>query len=662
MTDHILEIFKMNINTKEYETIRNTPDIFLLNKIYNDKLNDIITYAINSIKINYEYELIFIYLKNIYEKKIKCAKSNSYDFILNIDDVEIFEKLMDKFKKILSKKYYTRLIYKIINKSRYIGENEYIIPLTNLDNLIKNNLKYLSKFSKMWRGSYEHLKPYLGWFQFTFSDDVNAIYLKIINNYMDNKKELHKFISYINKLININKSYFYDDLCLMDINNNTPITFLYFVLKAMILKMNNNMKNQENYFMRNEYIYEKSDDIYDKLIVTTARLLTLVYTFLKSDNGSICNIITSYKERITNDLKSNNIINDFIIKCINNKYYICSDYIYFIKRYICDNFYILSEQDKDIYYNFISDIITNKDNNIHIKYNFCNILLDKFKDRDIVDILMEYIATSDFFNIFYVFENHISYLHLNKIVKILIERKININHKNINNFIYKLISYTNNLLGNLEELLCETNRITFTIKRLINKITYYLLDNIIIINYLFNNKIIQDIFINTNVMLIKLYKLFNQKYFKITNILSFALGEIINYTLNITYIYVKNTNNETKNAYIDFVAELNLEQGDELLKATIIEYLTNNIYEDNEIDLPDEMLDPILCSRIRDPVIIPDVKYIMDKTSIITHLYNNKSNPYTRNPLTIEQLEEYNNLEENKKIIENFKSKFSKYF
>lgn len=71
------------------------------------------------------------------------------------------------------------------------------------------------------------------------------------------------------------------------------------------------------------------------------------------------------------------------------------------------------------------------------------------------------------------------------------------------------------------------------------------------------------------------------------------------------------------------------------------------------IEYTGEFLDPILCTEIIDPVKIPDIdNEIFDKTGILTHIYDTKQNPYTRQPLTVQMLEEYNKKEN---IVEEIK-------
>jgi hypothetical protein len=59
-------------------------------------------------------------------------------------------------------------------------------------------------------------------------------------------------------------------------------------------------------------------------------------------------------------------------------------------------------------------------------------------------------------------------------------------------------------------------------------------------------------------------------------------------------------------------------------------------------DLPSEYLDPILFTPIIHPMILPESGIIIDRTVIMSHLLENKYDPFNRQPITFEQLEEYN--------------------
>jgi len=72
-------------------------------------------------------------------------------------------------------------------------------------------------------------------------------------------------------------------------------------------------------------------------------------------------------------------------------------------------------------------------------------------------------------------------------------------------------------------------------------------------------------------------------------------------------------------------------------------------------DLPEEFLDPLVNEVMKDPVMLPASKVIMDRTTISKHLLNNPVDPFTRTELTKEMLIPVPDLQG--KIQEYFKSK-----
>ena len=70
----------------------------------------------------------------------------------------------------------------------------------------------------------------------------------------------------------------------------------------------------------------------------------------------------------------------------------------------------------------------------------------------------------------------------------------------------------------------------------------------------------------------------------------------------------------------------------------------NEIFDlsEKKIDFPDEFCDPLLFTEIKHPVIIPETDIFMDKSVIENYVTDYKLNPFSRNPLTIEQLNSYN--------------------
>lgn len=94
---------------------------------------------------------------------------------------------------------------------------------------------------------------------------------------------------------------------------------------------------------------------------------------------------------------------------------------------------------------------------------------------------------------------------------------------------------------------------------------------------------------------------------------------------------------------------------DQELKDNLVNYLGNlDIVKNDEENLPEEFFDPLLATEIKNPVMIPKIDTIFDKSSIMSHLYREQTHPYTRESLTIEDFEEYNKKDEVREKIRDF--------
>ena len=62
------------------------------------------------------------------------------------------------------------------------------------------------------------------------------------------------------------------------------------------------------------------------------------------------------------------------------------------------------------------------------------------------------------------------------------------------------------------------------------------------------------------------------------------------------------------------------------------------INEEALANAPDDFLDPILSILMKDPVILPSSKVIVDRTTISRHLLSDQSDPFNRSPLSMDQV------------------------
>lgn len=81
--------------------------------------------------------------------------------------------------------------------------------------------------------------------------------------------------------------------------------------------------------------------------------------------------------------------------------------------------------------------------------------------------------------------------------------------------------------------------------------------------------------------------------------------------------------------------------------------------EEEERDIPEDLLDPIMGTLIENPVILPNTDMFMEKDVILRHLLTSEDNPFNREPLTKGQLEEYNQQDDVKKKIAAFQERIN---
>jgi hypothetical protein len=114
--------------------------------------------------------------------------------------------------------------------------------------------------------------------------------------------------------------------------------------------------------------------------------------------------------------------------------------------------------------------------------------------------------------------------------------------------------------------------------------------------------------------------------------------------------------NIDKNKHIEFINNMR-----EFKIVSIVKYdaLINDLYDRYKSyeDIPNEFIDPMICELIEDPIEIPITKLIMDAKIIYKHIVLKNDNPFNRQPLTIEELEKYQTLEEVKFRIDEWKKR-----
>lgn len=212
-----------------------------------------------------------------------------------------------------------------------------------------------------------------------------------------------------------------------------------------------------------------------------------------------------------------------------------------------------------------------------------------------------------------------------------------------------------------------------------------LLSHVVSISYILNIMHTKDVMDNLIVKEGIMYNQFIQGYNILCQIVNITLDTeedlcplvlnnmyiITNNVVDVLYNYLHPEDNkefaktfykdlELNKHYFNVISELDDSRATEILNPPQDIILAN---EEPEIEYPDEFLDPLVCTVIKDPVLLPNMKedVFIDKSTIIRQLLNKEENPFTREKLTIEELEEYNNKEDIQEKIHSFITRLKEY-
>ena len=140
--------------------------------------------------------------------------------------------------------------------------------------------------------------------------------------------------------------------------------------------------------------------------------------------------------------------------------------------------------------------------------------------------------------------------------------------------------------------------------------------------------------------------LINQKQFLVYNCENklFSISKFRNFYEKINYHYFLSNN------YYQFVS--NIIETNKTIKQKQLQ----------EIEYPDEFYDPIMDCVIETPVILPSSKTIMERDVIEKHLLTSNLDPFTRDKLTLNLLNEYNKKTKVIQKVEEFLNKKQTYY
>jgi hypothetical protein len=665
-------------------------DYTLLNGLSYNEFNWILSYF-NDIYLNIIPSLKNKFIESI-EKKIFQTPYQllNIDFITLLIHEEVFiEKYLYNYE-LLEPRYleYNTILGKIIAPIEYnfdiknVKEDNYKLLSNNLYKVLGSLYdKYPNKLLELfkWLLINNEAKAKIT-NQCYFNDSINT-YSFLINIMVFISKLVSRYenqqlnIEYIYNtdcpfFSNSNKSISGNDLTLGHINSYTRIFFYLFgfyrVTFYSLILQNINCKNELNY----NSILQKTYDEYFKI--------NSKYLNFSVFNECVLDMMIII-------LRENPVIIDF-----NEN--ILYEIIYFLNDIIERTGKTLTKKKRLIktIIKFITDIISIKEINpfikiksiqiiFHINKNY-NVLLEMylnktnynnfFKNLQSFYLHIENLSGLDAYNEKFFYKSYIlEIFRINKFYQDISNLFISIVLKDIYSSIENQINYLSNIILNTTVEISAFVKIYEKINKIYLDLISYNLDFILFLLDEYNSNIHKDDldikfniikFVN-NVLKVCYNKKSDVIKIKINNEENIIWNNFKKYLIepfsSILMVLIKMPDISTMlNVYYteftNYLQKLDIHLGTEIFEY-YIQKRDENVIDDIPLNVDDEFLDPILCIPIRNPVILPNSLVFMDRAVIESHLTTNNFDPFSRSPLSIDELNEFNNTEEIKiKIID----------
>lgn len=695
--DIICEIFNLKYDGEH-------GDAEIINKIYNS--NNAIDYINNcmqkSIKYDKSYQDVvdkYILMiingdieenhSNIFESWIQYNVFNKWNIVLNSDDA------IQKYLIIVNNSNNAKIKYENIKN---------MLMLSCVQNLIgKNYLK---------NGIREEKEGPLLWFSHNAIIKNLNVFDCIIDYLCENEILLNIILDRIGHILMLNKSYTYSNLNMINIEKASSVEYVHMIFRFLLKILQKYSCNELKYvksFPRYNYEVSDFDNITTKLLIYTCRCyhicynsqITIYFDFMmklknlekkisqsepsEDTMNTLYNMITK-KENVYDIITNSEYQNDvkkFIDIYIEKNIYMNDDFVdslisASVKKITYYNDYTIEYNLKKYYMNLLSGHTKNP----HIKYNVMCYILNIFEVKgysgdhiDIFNTFTKYVCEVNYFDdrSLKQYNKHFINLMSNISKLVLLINKNNLK-KNIDiEYVFKGIHKISSIIIFFLEKLNDyiiLNQYSFNTT--IDQSIKYFMDNIYlailsqhnIMKYVVENTekiqselalIICTFITQTFTIIAKgdiVFSLYNRKI-EIQNILKELFGLMIMLKCNVSF--TKNINN-----HVNLIKDMLNVCLDENLKNEINEYIYADLSNQNIklTNVPEEFLDPILCVVIDDPIMIPKVDLIFDRSSIMSQLYYENINPYTREKLTIEDVDSYN---KESHIIEKIKKYTEKY-
>lgn len=666
-------------------------DYTLLKELSYDKFSWIVSYF-NEIYNNISPSLQNKFIETI-EKKIF---QTPYE-LLNIDFIELLihqpvfiEKYIDNYE-LMEPRYfeYNTILGKLIAPTEYnfdiktVKEEQYLILSNNINKILGGLYnKYPEKILQLFK-----------WFLTSNEGKARITNQCYFNDSINTYSFLINIMVFISKLVltyekeEINMEYIYNSDCpffnsntkaisgedkpLTYINTHTKIFFYLFgfyrITFYSLILQNINCKNEINYNNILQKTYEdyfKINSKYLNFSIFNECVLEMMITILRQKP-----VILELNENILYEI------------------------IYFLNDIIERTGKTLTKKKRlmKTIIKFVSDIITIKEVNPFIKIKSIQIIFHLNKNYNfMLECYLNKASYNTFFNSLESFYVHIesltgldannekffykSYIleifRINKYYENISNLLISIVLKDIYSSIENQINYLSNIILNTKVEIATFVKIYEKINKIYLDIIIYNLDFVLFLLDNYNSNIhSNDLDIKFNIIkfinnvlkvcynkksdIIKI-KINNEENIIWNNFKKYIIERIS--TIFLLVIKMPDIASMLNIYYIEFTNYL--EKVDTDMETELFEYYIQkrdeNVIEDIPDTIDEEFLDPILCVPIRNPVLLPNSLVFMEKAVIESHLITNNFDPFSRSPITVDELHEFNNTEDVKSKIIDF--------
>ena len=555
--------------------------------------------------------------------------------------------------------------------NKKINNSDIHTKLHNIKNI------YSSEFaSNLFTTKYSCGRDYEECSMFSWLADENiAFNINEFGCVYDTMNELYKkynrqFLDELKNIIDMNKNYSYFDI--YETNKSSSFKFICILSKILLnLAIDNvhiNDRIHEDNFIKTELEYNDETEIEDILVCVTLKYLYTYYNVMDyiDTNG--------YRKTLKDTIRSLDIMNDldsdyydmtkiFLSLAINKGMYLGQE-LFFVVRLNMERILeneSFDESDKDIstHIKYIIDIIGGLSTNPHIRQRavitISKILygtkLHNFS-VPLINNLLFHICKTDVTEI-YTDNNGDG---ISNIIKNFDYSTIGINdikdRISLVKALYRMISMSIAYIDELRDTESEDDesRCVFSASLLIDSV------NIIYKNMFSSIQMPRELMLsimNLTNTLLKTYR----EYGNIDDVFVTTIQNVLS-------VFIENDfycSELTKFVDIDAgeISDIMDGHDDEDKIIRIIKKIISEKKVDKDSQIPDKFLDPLLMTKIVDPVAIPNVDLIFDRASILCQLYDKEINPYTRETLTVQQFEQYNTLSHIIEKLKDFKTEYN---